>query len=93
MKHTLFLLFVVPFLCTAQTLFYDPTNQAPIEEEYEEDTYYDDGSVCEEFDESDYFWYAEPYDCDVDEMWYWEDEAVYPTRRDNSWVDELTKPW
>lgn len=95
MKQLLPLLLTIPLLCAAEApLFYDPSNDTVIEEgELSEESYYDDGSSCGEFDESDYFWYAEPYDCDVDETWYWEDEAVYPTHRDNSWVDELTKPW
>lgn len=37
--------------------------------------------------------YCHPYDADCDECWYFEDEATYPTQRQDSWVEELSYPW
>lgn len=32
-------------------------------------------------------------DADVDEVWFWENEAMYPTRKEDSWVEDLSRPW
>lgn len=34
-----------------------------------------------------------PYETDVDELWFWENEAMYPTRKEDSWVEDLSRPW
>lgn len=34
-----------------------------------------------------------PYDVDVDEVWFWENETMYPTRKEDSWVEDLSRPW
>ena len=34
-----------------------------------------------------------PYDADVDQVWFWENETMYPTRKEDSWVEDLSRPW
>jgi len=95
MLKRLFILSVfLPTVLLAQD-FYEPfdDDEMVYDEEYELDAYaQDDEELCY-YPEDDYFYMCEPYNADCDEMWYWEDDATYPTKRDNSWVDELQKPW
>jgi hypothetical protein len=37
--------------------------------------------------------WVRPYEVDIDEFWIWENETQYPTKKEDSWVEDLSRPW
>lgn len=79
-----------------EELFYDPLDGAYIEDYTECDPscyeYYDELVEAEPYMQDDGF-YQDPYEADCDGCWYYQDEALYPTRKDDTFMDEISKPW
>ncbi len=79
-KFLLFALFTISFAHAQEVLDND-------------DDYEDLTLDCPEFNADEEWAVGYPCDVDVDEVWFWENETMYPTKKEDSWVEDLSRPW